>query len=304
MRTSGRLTVKHINDRILFTSTLRSLIFLAALTGLTACASSPEPQATENTADANATDISSNSPGDAAATDAGATTSGDSQTAAATAAAVEPEQTQAPRIVETCKDEPYTKYEQQARDSIAKGLEATKAQKFGVGFRDVEEHNRWSKIHNTLFKQVNDACAALSECAKQHPKDKITECTDQAKTFGEWQGIAKDFAKKAKSAETTQPPKICSLTPDLADAARCFHGLADNIDKVCDSDACKETSDCWRGVGFLDAAISQARQSCGFVHEKLSNCRGFVEATSRREKKFDQCKELQGRLTVTIFPVL
>ena len=299
--------MKHKNHIPAFTSTLRLLFFIFVTAGLFACASSPDSESGETAAVAV----------ESAAADSGTETSGsssdtgaaDTSAAQATATtpeepAVEPEETKPPRIVESCKDEAYIKYEQQSRESIAKGLEATKAEKFGVGFRDVKEHNKWSNIHNTLFKQVNEACGALSECAKQHPKDKITECTKQAKTFSEWQNIAKRFAAKAKSAETTQPPKICSLTPNLSDAAQCFHGLADNIDKVCDTDACKETSDCWRGVGFLDAAIIQAKQSCGFVHEKLSNCRGYTEATGRREKKFEQCKDLQGRLNITIFPVL
>jgi hypothetical protein len=280
------------------------------MASLFACASSPEPAAETDEAAA------ASSEGAAASSEATDTSAAAGETATETAAtapsdaapkeaaAAEPEQPKAPPIVESCKDEPYIKYEQQARDSIAKGLQATKAGKFGVGFRNVDEHNKWSKIHNKLFGQVNKACSALSDCAKQHPKDKITECHEQAQIFQQWQQLAKGFAEKAKSAETTQPPKICSLTPDLSEPPRCFHGLADNIDKVCDSKACKETSDCWDGVGFLDAAITQAKRSCGFVHEDLSNCRGYVEATARRKKKFEQCQDLQGRLTVTIFPVL
>jgi len=218
--------------------------------------------------------------------------------------AVEPEVTVPPRIVESCKEEPYIKYEQQARDSIAKGLAATKAEKFGVGFRSVKEHNTWSKVHNELFKQVNAACGVLSECAKTHKKDKDTECVEQAKTFDEWQKVAKSFAAKAKTAETTQPPKICSLTPNLNDPARCFHGFAANVEKVCESGDCKAASDCWRTVGFLDAAIIQAEQSCGFIHQKLSDCRGYTEATNRRKNKFNQCQDMQGRLNITIYPVL
>jgi hypothetical protein len=168
----------------------------------------------------------------------------------------------------------------------------------------VNEHNTWSKVHNELFKRVNDACGVLSECARTHKKDKDTECVAQAKSFDDWQKLARDFAEKAKTTETTQPPKICSLAPNLADAARCFHGLADNIDKACDNETCKETSNCWRSVGFLDAAIIQAEQACGFVHQKLSDCRGFTEATGRRKNKFAQCEELHGRLGVSVFPVL
>ncbi|WP_455218682.1 hypothetical protein [Kaarinaea lacus] len=271
------------------------------MAGLFACASTSE---TGEPGQASSGDASA----DAAQADASTPSTGTETAAAAQAPAaepaVEPEATVAPRIVESCKEEPFIKYEKQARESIAKGLAATKAEKFGVGFRSINEHNTWSKIHNELFKQVNAACGALSECAKTHKKDKDTECVAQAKTFDEWQKVAKDFAAKAKTAETTQPPKICSLSPSLNDPARCFHGFATNVEKVCESGDCKEASDCWRTVGFLDAAIIQAEQSCGFIHQKLSECRGYTEATNRRKNKFNQCQDMQGRLNITVFPVL
>lgn len=297
--------MKYSNQSSLFTRFIYITlgVFLAA--SLFACASSPESGDTPASTDTSA--ASSETASESASATADATATGSPAAAAAAQPvepAVEPEATVPPRIVESCKDEPYIKYETQARESIAKGLAATKEGKFGVGFRNVNEHNAWSKIHNELFKQVNDACGVLSECAKTHKENKDTECVEQAKTFDEWQKLAKDFAEKAKTAETTQPPKICSLTPNLDDPARCFHGLAENIDKACDSEACKEASDCWRGVGFLDAAIIQAEQACGFVHQKLSDCRGYTEATARRKNKFAQCEDLQGRLVITIFPVL
>ena len=108
----------------------------------------------------------------------------------------------------------------------------------------------------------------------------------------------------AKLSETTQPPKICSFEPNLKDAADCFHGLADNIDKVCNTAACKETSDCWRGIGFLDDAINQASSACGFAHIPLAECRGYVTATQRRENKFKRCKAMQEELNITVLPVL
>lgn len=295
--------VKYNNQVSLFTRVSNYLLIAIIAASLFACASAPEsgdaPEATD------ASTASSEATGES--TPASAEPTSDASAAAApppAEPAAEPEAPVPPRIVESCKEEPYIKYEAQARDSIAKGLAATKEGKFGVGFRNVNEHNTWSKIHNELFKQVNDACGVLSECAKTHKEDKDTECVEQAKTFDEWQKLAKEFADKAKTAETTQPPKICSLTPSLDDAARCFHGLADNIDKACDTEACKETSNCWRSVGFLDAAIIQAEQACGFVHQKLSDCRGYTEATTRRKNKFAQCQDLQGRLVITIFPVL
>ena len=278
---------------------------------LFACASTSETESSETAAAASeassGSGTSDTSAAPASATSEAAPAAADSAApaeATAAASAVEPEETKPPKMVESCKDEPFGKYEQQARESIAKGLAATKADTFGVGFRNVEEHNKWSKTHNTLFKSVNDACSELADCAKKHKKDKDTECVAQAKTFATWQDLAKSFAEKAKSVETTEPPIICSLEPNLDDPADCFHGLAANIMKVCDTDDCKEVSDCWRGVGFLDGAITQSKKSCDFVHQKLETCRGFIEATQRRKDKFSHCGEMQNQLNITIFPVL
>lgn len=217
------------------------------------------------------------------------------------AAAVEPTP---PNIVESCKDEPYVKYEKQARESLAKGLAATEAGSYGVGFRDADEHKRWTAIHNQLFEKVNASCQTLSDCAKQNPKDKDAKCAAPAKTFAAWQELAAQFAEKAKLSETTQLPLICSFEPNLDDPSHCFHDLAANVDKACDKAECKELTSCWNGVGYLDTAIAQAERSCGFVHESLDKCRGYIEAKGRREKKFAQCKELQGKLTITVIPVL
>lgn len=281
---------------------IKLLVTLLISFSLLACGSSPDTGSDEGQAQASDAATSTSADTGSGSGDAAATASAEPD--APPAPPVEPEKITPPKIVESCKDEPYGKYEKQARESIAKGLENTKAEKFGVGFRNVAEHNKWSKVHNTLFKSVNNACGALSDCAKKHKKDKDTECVAQAKTFATWQNLAKDFATKAKSVETTEPPIICSLDANLADPAKCFHGRAESIAKVCDSDECKATGDCWRSVGFLDAAIIQAEQSCGFVHQKLKDCRGYTEATTRRKNKFAQCKEMQDTLNITIFPVL
>jgi len=289
-----------------FANILKITVPLLLSAVLFACASSPDSDSAESPAPVTDSTASSSAAESASADAAPATGEVPATTAAAepAAPAVEPEETKPPKIVESCKDEPYGKYEQQSRDSIAKGLAATKAETFGVGFRNIAEHNKWSKTHNSLFKSVNDACGELANCAKEHKKDKDTECVEQAKTFATWQNLAKSFADKAKSVETTEPPIICSLEPSLDDPADCFHGLGANIVKACDTDACKEVSDCWRGVGFLDGAIIQATQACGFVHQKLETCRGYTEATKRRKDKFDHCGELHKQLNITIFPVL
>jgi len=227
-----------------------------------------------------------------------------SPTPANTEVIAQPAQTRQVSIDVSCKDEPYGDYEKQSRASIEKGLSATTAGRYGVGFRNLDEHKKWSQAHNALFTAVNDACVALNECAKEHPKDKTQQCAQQATHFAQWQELSKRFAEKASQAETTQPPEICSFTPSLDDAAGCFHALADNVDRACNSDACKATSDCWRGVGFLDGAIRQASSACGFVHQELSECRGYLEAVQRREAKFQRCTQMQQDLNVRVIPVL
>ena len=283
---------------------IKLTITLLLSISLFACGSTPESDSGETQAQAKESASSDTSTETTVASSDAPSANTNAEQAVAAAPSVEPEEVKPAKIVESCKDEPYGKYEKQARSSIKKGLAATKADTFGVGFRNVGEHNKWSKTHKSLFKSVNNACDALSKCAKKHKKDKDAKCATQAKTFAKWQSIAKSFAAKAKTAETTQPPKICSLKPALSDPADCFHGLAKNITDVCDSDDCKAVSDCWRGVGFLDGAISQAEQSCGFVHQKLENCRGYTEATKRRKDKFAQCGEMQESLNITVFPVL
>jgi len=203
-----------------------------------------------------------------------------------------------------CKNSPYSKYEKQSLASIAKGLSATTAGTYGVGFRNLDEHKKWNDTHNALFSAVNQACTTLSKCAKQHPEDKTTECAKEAKQFDEWQNLAARFAEKAKQSETTQPPKICSFTANLDDAANCFHALADNIDNTCTTSDCKKTSNCWRGIGFLDGAINQAVSACAFVHTPLAECHGYVTATQRRKDKFKRCVQMQKGLNTRIIPVL
>lgn len=281
---------------------LRPAIVLFALIGLSACATTPSD------------------PKDAATIEPTSTDTGKPETAQSTESTDEvafvppepPAEKPAEQAVETtpvridvsCKNEPFSKYEKQSRASIAKGLSATKAGTYGVGFRDLKEHKRWSETHGKLFTAVNEACAALSKCAKANPKDKAQKCAQQAEHFSQWQTLAKQFAEKAKQSETTQPPKICSFTPSLDDPAQCFHDLADNVDKACQSSACKETSDCWRGIGFLDYAINQATSACRFARQDLSECRGYMTATKRRKAKFQRCMDMQKSLKARIIPVL
>jgi hypothetical protein len=293
---------------------LKSTLLILVMLGLAACATTPQsslqpsqemttegdsqPAATtENTTTAQ----NESAPEQASDSVSSATSDNTPPAADIVVTPAEPEPV---RIVESCKSEPYSQYEEQARASMAKGLEATLAKTYGVGFRNVAEHKKWSDTHGKLFKSVNQACDALSLCAKQHPKDKTTQCAQQAAFFKEWQDMAKRFADNAKLSETTQPPTICSFEPSLEDSADCFNTLADNIDKFCNTAACKEASDCWRGIGFLDYAINQASSACGFAQQPLSECHGYVTATQRRKDKFKRCGNLQNGLNITALPPL
>lgn len=208
------------------------------------------------------------------------------------------------RVVESCKKEPYVKYEKEARESIKQGWEATKAERYGVGFRDRAEYKKWGNTHNAIFKRVSTECSNVTKCAKKHKKDKGRRCAAVAKTYDKWQKTAKTFAAKVKSVRSSQPPKLCSIKPSADDQSRCYVALADKIDKVCKSDECSEASECWRGVSFLDDVIRQAEQSCRFVHRKLSECRSYTEAVARRKLNFAQCSGLRKNLNLDLPPVL
>lgn len=287
-----------------FSCIFQLLLVMFLLAGLNACKTMPETKPAEGEKPVAAEEKSAGpaEPIDMAAADAGAEAMRETDTAGSSS---EPSsKPQPPTIAASCKEEPYVGYEKQARDSMAKGLAALEAGKYGVGFRNQEEQQKWSDTHQQLFAQVNNACQTLHDCRKENAADKEAKCGEQAKVFLAWQDLAASFAEKAKQAETIQPPIICSFKPNLDDPQHCFHDLADNVDKACDSTACKELSNCWRGVGFLDAAIVQAKRSCGFVHEDLGKCRGYIEAKGRRESKFEQCKLLQGELNIHVIPAL
>jgi len=288
-----------------FAGPLRTAGLLFAVLGLYACAST-----STSTPDAEKPAKSESASTDAKKSDAPKVDESATEVAfvppepAANEPAMQAAKTEAVRIDVSCKNEPFSKYEKQSRNSIAKGLSATTAGTYGVGFRNLKEHKKWSKTHGALFKAVNKACGALNKCAKKHPKDKTKQCAQQASHFAQWQELSAQFAKKAKQSERSQPPKICSFAPNLDDAASCFHALGDNVDKACTGSACKETSDCWRGIGFLDYAINQAASACGFAHQKLSECRGYTTATQRRKNKFERCQQLQKGLNARVIPVL
>ena len=207
-------------------------------------------------------------------------------------------------ITAECKQQPFVQYENQARDYIKKGWEATQAQRFGVGFRDAEEYKKWSDTSNQLFTKVSELCTAMSDCAKQGKTDSAKKCSAEADRFAHWQDLAKRFVEKVKTVETTQPPMLCSLNPSPDDLSQCFNVLADQIENTCQTAQCKETSICFRGVYFLDDAINQAKLACSYVGQKLSDCRGYVEETGRRQANFEQCLDKYRQLPVEILPVI
>jgi len=288
-------------------------LVIIGTTTLFACASSPSNKTTTETDPQNNSAATTNTAAETQSTDTTPQAVATQPESTAKPAPVEKtaaqqkqtqqQKPQSPQVIASCKNEPYIGYEQQARQSIQKGLAATQAQKFGVGFRDMAEHQKWSETHNTLFNKTTSACEALSKCTNAN-KSNLSKCATQAQTFQNWQAITKNFATKAKMAETTQPPKICSLKPNLTDAPRCFHQLADKIVSNCNTEECKELSHCWNGVGYLDGVIIQATQSCGFVHQDLNQCRSYQEATTRRKNKFAQCEDLQNQFGITSYPVL
>ena len=208
------------------------------------------------------------------------------------------------QIVEECKRQPYVQYEKQAREHIQHGWEATQAQRFGVGFRDADEYEKWRATHTALFSKVAETCAQLSQCTKQNPEKKDQQCAALAARFDQWQNLAKRFLDKVKIVESSQPPVLCSLTPSEQDPSQCFNSWADQIRQSCQTQACEDVGNCFRAVYFLDEAINQATLACKFVGQELSNCRGYIEETQRRKAKLDQCLGQYSQLPVEILPVL
>jgi hypothetical protein len=217
-----------------------------------------------------------------------------------------PDMMEAPGIVNECKKEDYVKQERQARASIKKGKQATEAGRYGVGFKNAAEYKKWSTMHNTIFTGVSKACAKLSECAKKHAKakDKDKQCAEQAQAYADWKHEAKRFTHLVKSVETTQPPLLCSSPLAMTDPPHCFEEQAAKIDQVCDSDDCKNASQCWRSVKILYGAINQEESACRFMRIKLSECNGYQEASRRRKDEFERCNYMQNKAGVKLAPVL
>lgn len=207
-------------------------------------------------------------------------------------------------ISEPCKQQDFVEYEKQSQAHIRHGWEATQAQRFGVGFRNEGEYQKWQEMHSKLFAKVSDACNQLTNCTKQKSSAKENNCISEAKQFEQWQALAKRFVGKVKIVEHSQPPMLCSFTPVADDPSQCYALVADKIEQTCQTQQCTEAANCFRGVSFLDDAINQAKLACGFAGSDLAQCRGYVEATARRKTEFEQCLDLYVHLPMEILPVI
>jgi len=209
-----------------------------------------------------------------------------------------------PAIVESCKKEAFSKWEGQSRTAIKAGWEATKEQKYGIGFKNADEYKQWSETHNLVFKSISDACDDLSQCAKKHGKDKEKACAEQAATYHDWQELAKEFTDKVEAVKVTQLDDMCGIPLSLKDSRNCFESQSKNIAKHCQSEACDEVSQCWQSLAFMNDAFIQAETACKFSHIKLDKCRGYIEQEMRRKDQIESCEFMQKKLAIKFLPVL
>ncbi len=208
------------------------------------------------------------------------------------------------RVVTSCKREPFVRYQQDSRAGIDKAWQDTQDGRYGYGFSDQLEYKKWQDVHSDLFASVAVACEVLSTCAQRAGDKAKKACVREARSFTGWQHTGQQFLERVKSMETGMAPSLCAVTPAFTDLSDCFSRLAERIDDVCRNKRCQEVSQCWRSVAFLDQAIHQAESACGFAGQDLSMCRGFVEATGRREAKFAQCQSEYKSAKIGNFPVL
>ncbi len=207
-------------------------------------------------------------------------------------------------VVKSCGKEPFVDYEKQAREGINSAWQDTQAGRFGYGFAGNDEYKKWKDAHKELFSAVSVSCQVLTTCADKAGRNAKEQCATEARNFAGWQRTSKDFLAKVKTMESGMAPSLCAITPEAGDLSDCYNRLAERIETACNDESCKEISQCWRGVAFLDQAIRQAESACGFVRQDLSKCRGYTEATGRREAKFQQCQSQYKSAKIEHFPVL
>jgi len=208
-------------------------------------------------------------------------------------------------VIDFCKVKPYAKYKRQVKNGIKAAWEAKKAGKYGIGFRNKAEYNKWSKTQKDFFLYMFDACRTLAICEinnNKSKKKKKNACNVQQATFEAWQDSAKLFAKQVKKFKTQQPSALCGLQPKQGDVSLCFTQRAAQIDDACDGEVCQELSQCWSSVAMKDDVIRQAESSCRFSGQKLSKCRGHMEATQHRKDRFSACDKMQNDIDLAFQP--
>ncbi len=206
-------------------------------------------------------------------------------------------------IIDFCKVKPYTKYKTQVKNGIKAAWDAKLANKYGVGFRNKAEYNKWNNTQKDFFLYMSEACSSFAECEINSKKNKKrNSCNIQQATFDAWQDSAKRFAKEVVKFKTQQPAALCGVQPDNGDVSLCFKRRAKQIDDACDGDVCKELSQCWTSIAMKDDVIRQAESSCLFSGQKLSTCRGYIEATKHRKEHFASCNKMQNDLDLALQP--
>lgn len=300
-----------------FRSWFLILIIISLATLATGCASSPQQAAEDQSSAASSRDSKQTASTDTPSTATAPTAPAEEKTIAAPGAVLltpveilsyddrsvpKRAKNQPDEVIKFCVAQPYAKHKKQVLNGINDAWEKTKAGKYGVGFRNKKEYNKWNKIQQDFFLYMFDACRTVALCEIQSKKDKKKNaCTIEHARFNAWQASAKKFAENVKSFENGQPPSLCGLLPSDKDASLCFDRRAEQIEQSC-GDACLELSQCWRNVAIKDDVIRQAESSCGFTGQKLSQCSGYIGATQNRKTQFKECNSLQSGLKLSFQP--
>lgn len=202
-----------------------------------------------------------------------------------------------------CNVKPYAEHEKQVKNGIKTAWDTKIADEYGVGFRNIAEYNKWNNTQKDFFLFTFDACRSLALCEIDNKKNKKNNaCFVQQVTFDAWQDSAKLFTNEVKKFRTQQPAALCSIQPNNGDVSLCFKQRAKQINDVCDADVCKELSQCWASVAIKDDVVRQAESSCRFSGQKLSTCRGHIEAMEHRKNRFIRCNKMQNNLDLVFQP--
>lgn len=207
-------------------------------------------------------------------------------------------------VVKSCAGEEFNKLHKTTAAGIGKAWQDTEAGRWGYGFRSREEHGKWQTAHKTLFAETGEACKAAVSCNRRHGAKASRRCNNLNWQYAGWLQTSREFAAKVQQMETGQAPSLCSLSPDAADLGDCFDRLAERISEDCSGPECGALSSCWRSVSYLDEAIRQAESACRFSGQQISQCRGWQDASARRQKTFNRCETMYRNAGLNIQPVL